>query len=95
MQIITGGEALLKMSDRVILIFFLRADTVGPSVENQIKGSFIHSFIHSLFLCIGLCTCIVSNGQLVRQWLLKDLHWAVLYLLEFLRDTVNYIMLNP
>jgi hypothetical protein len=45
-QIITGGEALLKMSVRVVLIFFSRADTVGPSVNNSIKGSFIHSFIH-------------------------------------------------
>jgi hypothetical protein len=44
-QIITGGDALLKMSVRVIL-FFSRADTVGPSVKKSIKGSFIHSLIH-------------------------------------------------
>ncbi len=46
--IITGGEALLKMSVRVLLAFFfyvpIRWD---PVLKNSIKGSFIHhSFIH-------------------------------------------------
>ncbi len=45
-QIITGREALLKMSIRVIL-FFLRANTVGPSVR-KLNKRFVHSFIHFL-----------------------------------------------
>ena len=45
-QIITGGEALLKKSNRIILIS--RADTVGPSVRKTNKR-FLHSFIHSLY----------------------------------------------
>ena len=43
-QIITGRDALLKKSNRVIL--FSHADTVGPSVRKSNKR-FIHSFIHS------------------------------------------------
>jgi hypothetical protein len=46
-QIITGGEALLKMSVRVLLIFFHVPTRWDPVLENSIKGSFIHSFIHS------------------------------------------------
>ncbi len=45
-QIITGGEALLKMSVRVLLIFFNVPTRWDPVLENPIKGSFIHSFIH-------------------------------------------------
>jgi hypothetical protein len=41
-QIITGRDALLKKSNRVIL--FSHADTVGPSVRKSNKR-FIHSFI--------------------------------------------------
>jgi hypothetical protein len=45
-QIITGRDALLKKSNRIILIS--RADTVGPSVRKTNKR-FFHSFIiHSL-----------------------------------------------
>jgi hypothetical protein len=47
-QIITGREALLKMSIRVIL-FFLRANTVGPSAR-KLNKKFVHSFIHSFIL---------------------------------------------
>jgi hypothetical protein len=57
----------------------------------------VSSLYHSVSL--GRSTVLVlfsnDNGQLMRQWLLKVLHWAVLYLLEFLRDTVNDIMINP
>ncbi len=48
-QIITGRDALLKKSNRVIL--FSRADTVGPSVRKSNKR-FLHSFIHSLLMCL-------------------------------------------
>jgi hypothetical protein len=40
-QIITGRDALLKMSNRIIL--FSPADTVGPSVRKTNKR-FFHSF---------------------------------------------------
>jgi hypothetical protein len=46
-QIITGRDALLKKSNRIILIS--RADTVGPSVRKTNKR-FFHSFIHSIFV---------------------------------------------
>ncbi len=42
-QIITGRDAPLKKSNRIILIS--RADTVGPSVRKTNKR-FFHSFIH-------------------------------------------------
>jgi hypothetical protein len=44
-QIITGRDALLKMSNRVILFFYVQTRW-DPVPENQIKGSFINSFIH-------------------------------------------------
>jgi hypothetical protein len=46
-QIITGRDALLKMSIRVLLFFFSSCRNGGTQCKNQIKGSFIHSFIHS------------------------------------------------
>ncbi len=45
MQIVTGREALLKMSVRVVLFFFVLTRW-DPVLKNSIKGSFIHSFIH-------------------------------------------------
>ncbi len=50
MKIITGRDALLKMSNRVILFhFFLVLTRWDPVLKNPIKGSFIHSFIYSNF----------------------------------------------
>jgi hypothetical protein len=59
-QTITGGEALLKMSVRVLLIFFLRADTVGPSVRKSNKR-FVHSFIHSFIYRVQSSVWRLSN----------------------------------
>ncbi len=48
MQIITGREALLKMSDRVVLFFFSCRHGGTQCLKKSIKGSFIHSFIQTL-----------------------------------------------